>query len=480
MHRLAELAAVLGKNAAPGWENIILTGISEDSRQVRPGYLFVAIGGYKDDGHRYIGDAIANGAVAIVGEQELVPNCPYIRVENTRLALAELSSAFFDHPTRRLFTVGVTGTNGKTTVCHLIAQLLGVRSRALVSTVENERRGLHAVTTPASPLIQRIAASAVAEGDKSMVIEVSSIALSLHRTCGVDFDAAVFTNFTHDHLDLHGKKEDYLQAKLLLFRRLKSTALAVVNLDDPVAESVIRVTPATVMTYGINQPARLRAASVRYRRWGSEFTLAHGGERVLAKLPLPGGHNVYNALAATALALNHGLTLSQIAERLAVATAVAGRYQSYRMKNGATVIVDFAHSPDALKNMLDSLRPFYRRVICVFGCGGESDTEKRPLMGEISGMLADFTIITTDNPKSEPVEGTIAEIEAGIRETGARYIRIVDREEAIHYAIDSARSGDVVLIAGKGHETYQIIGDEFVPYSDTAVLNTLLNGLDGG
>jgi UDP-N-acetylmuramoyl-L-alanyl-D-glutamate--2,6-diaminopimelate ligase len=487
---LAYLAEAIGVSPQPGWESIEIAGISEDSRLIHPGFLFVAIGGFVTDGHRYIEDAIARGAAAIIGEKNVPCSVPFVRVDNGRKALAHLSAAFFSHPTRDLFTVGVTGTNGKTTVCHLVAHLLGEEKSTLISTVTNEARNMRAVTTPTSPLIQRIAHETLAAAEKeNLILEVSSAALLLHRVDSVDFDVAVFTNLTHDHLDFHKAREAYLEAKLLLFRNLPSGATAIVNADDPAADRVLAASTGHLLTYecmerrGTPPPetARprkkqdltpcIRAEKIRYTPQKTSFTLRMGKETQPIELHLPGEHNIYNALAAVAVATVKGMTLTMIAERLRTARSVEGRYQFFRAKNGATAIVDFAHSPDSLERMLLSLRPYHAKIICVFGCGGESDRKKRPLMGAISGKLANMTILTCDNPKTEDPEAISAEIEAGLLPTGGRYEKIVDRRDAILRAIDLAGPKDVILIAGKGHEPYQIIGHEFVPYSDADVLH---------
>jgi len=472
LQSFASLAEAIGVPPQQPWESIEITGISEDSRLVHPGFLFVAIAGFITDGHRYIEDAIARGAVAIVGEKDVPCSVPLVRVEDGREALAHLSAVFFSHPTRDLFTVGVTGTNGKTTVCHLVAHLLGEERSTLISTVANEARNMRAVTTPTSPLIQRIARETLAAEKENLVLEVSSAALLLHRVDSVDFDAAVFTNLTHDHLDFHDDKKAYLAAKLLLFRNLDPGATAIVNADDPAADRVLAASAGHLLTYNcLGSDADIRAEEIHYTLRKTSFTLRVGEEAQPIELHLPGEHNVYNALAAAAVATVKGMTLTMIAERLRTARSVEGRYQFSHAKNGATVIVDFAHSPDSLERMLLSLRPYHNKIICVFGCGGESDRKKRPLMGAISGTLADMTILTSDNPKTEDPEAISAEIEAGLLPTGGRHEKIVDRRDAILRAIALAEPKDVILIAGKGHEPYQIIGHEFVPYSDAGFLH---------
>ncbi len=470
MPTLSELSRSIARVPCSAWDEVIISGITDDSRRVQSGYLFVAIAGYLDDGHRYIDEAIGRGACAVVVERATTCSVPVICVSDARLALSHLSAAFAGNPTRKLFTVGVTGTNGKTTVCHFIAHVLGEVKTALVTTVANEQRNLHAVTTPGSPIIQQLAKMALLEGKANFVLEVSSAGLMLKRVAGVDFDVAVFTNLTHDHLDFHIDRRRYLDAKLLLFRNLKVGACAIVNIDDPASEEVIASTNATVVTYSVHRSADFRATNISYDSQRTVFTLQASNNKVITELHLPGEHNVYNAVAAAAAGNAQGMSLQAISHALGESHGVPGRYQFFRANNGATVVVDFAHSPDSLEKMLQSLRPFHRKVICVFGCGGECDAEKRPMMGRISGELADFTILTNDNPKTEDREEIIAQIEKGIRATAGVYEKIVSRRQAIRRAITIAASGDVVLLAGKGHEPYQIVGHEFVPYSDAAFL----------
>ena len=476
---LAELSSVLGLSVPSEWRRIEITGVAEDSRSVRPGELFVAIRGFVDDGHRYVEEALARGAAAVVAERELHCDAPCIRVKDTREALARLSAAFYDHPTRGLYTIGVTGTNGKTTVCHLAAQLLGPSGTVLITTVANETRGLHAVTTPSSPIVQRIAHEALAGGKRHLVIEASSVALSLHRVLQVDFDVAVFTNLTHDHLDFHVDRARYLESKLRLFRGLKEQAWAVVNADDPLYDRFQAVTAAQGLTYAIDRRADVHAADLRTDPTGTAFTLRVGKQRAIVRVGLPAEHNVSNLLAAVGVAVAHGIPFRTVVERLESARGVAGRYQLFTAPQRPAVVVDFAHSPDALERMLHSLKTFYKRIICVFGCTGEADRAKRPLMGELSGRLAEVTILTTDNPKTENPEAILDEIERGIRPTGGRYERLVDRREAIRRALDLAGPEDVVLLAGKGHEAYQIVGDKRVPFWEADVLREEGYGVKG-
>ena len=467
---LAELACAVGLRTQPEWREIEIRGVTEDSRRVRPGFLFVAIRGLVDDGHRHIARAVAAGAAAVAAEKDAAPAVPCLVLADGRKGLALLAAAFFGSPTKELFTVGVTGTKGKTTVCHLVAHLLGQEKTCVMSTVANEERGLRAVTTPSSPLIQEAARHALDSGQTSLVLEVSSAALALHRADCIDFDVAAFTNLTHDHLDFHRNMDEYLAAKLLLFSGLRDDACAVVNRDDPAAGKVLSAARGERLTFGLHREADLRALSISLGARDTRCTLRFRGEEARVRLALPGEHNVYNALAAAGVAAWRGMPLAAIADRLSTAANVVGRYEFLEARNGASVVIDFAHSPDSLERMLESLRPFYARVICVFGCGGNSDRKKRPIMGRISGQLAHVTILTCDNPKAEDPVAIIDEIEEGIRPTGGAYERIPDRRCAIRRALELASPKDVVLLAGKGHETYQIVGKEFLPYSDAEFL----------
>jgi UDP-N-acetylmuramoyl-L-alanyl-D-glutamate--2,6-diaminopimelate ligase len=466
---VASLARAIGHAPKPGWAQIKVLGLTQDSRIVKPGYVFVAIQGFVSDGHRYIGEAISRRACAVVVQKDVLSFVPTLRVPDSRRALAVLSSTFFGNPTRDLFTVGVTGTNGKTTVCHLVAHLLGEEKSEIISTVNNQERGLQGITTPESPILQHIALETKLAGRKNLIIEASSAGLLLNRLDSVDFDAAVFTNLTRDHYDLHCDQESYLKAKLILFENLKKDALAVINADDPMAWRFIAAAKSKVVTYSSLRAASYRAEDIKLALNSTQFHVVHGTQHVKMEIGLPGYYNVNNALAAIAVAAKAGISLQDISVKLKSAVSPQGRYQFLRAINGATVVVDFAHSPDSLENILLSLRPYYNRVICVFGCAGQSDRGKRPIMGRISSKLADITILTTDNPKQEDPEKIIAEIAAGIP-VGYRYERITDRKRAITKALELATARDVVLIAGKGHEAYQVIEHELVPYSDIKYL----------
>jgi UDP-N-acetylmuramoyl-L-alanyl-D-glutamate--2,6-diaminopimelate ligase len=470
---LAELSVELGIAPLPDWDRIAVTGICEDSRLVLPGALFVAVPGAIHDGADYIDEAVVGGAVAVASEVGCEIDVPLLRVGDARAALARLSAAFYGRPTEDLFTVGVTGTNGKTTVCHWIAHLLGVDRTTVIGTLSNERRGLLAVTTPSSPIVQRIAAEARDAGKRNLIVEASSIGLEQHRLAAIDFDVGLFTNLTRDHLDLHGTMDSYLAAKRILFRGLKETAHAVVNADDPSSKPILEGCRAEAWGYGLAPGADLRGTDLEFELRRTRCSFEKRGERAFVHLPHPGKHGLMNALAAASVALIRGVRLNVVAERLATAPGLEGRSQFFSRPDGVIAVIDFAHSPDALQRALEAVRPTAGRLFVVFGCPGQSDRGKRSIMGEIAGRLADWAILTSDNPKHEDPDSILDEIEAGVRASDGRRERIVDRAEAIGLAVRRAKAGDVVLIAGKGHEAYQIVGKAFVPYSDRGVLEEL-------
>ncbi|MBU0595729.1 UDP-N-acetylmuramoyl-L-alanyl-D-glutamate--2,6-diaminopimelate ligase [Candidatus Bipolaricaulota bacterium] len=473
MATLADLAVSLCVPIPDAWSGVEITGISDDSRRVQAGEVFVAVPGALHDGADYAEDALRRGATVVVSERSCTQAVPNLVVADARVALALLAAEFHGHATRSLFTVGVTGTNGKTTVCHLTAHLLGEDETAVIGTVANEARGLRAATTPGSLVVQAIARDAVLAGRRNLVIEASSIGLAQHRLDAVDFDVAAFTNLSRDHHDFHGGREAYLEAKLVLFRGLKESATAVVNADDPAAGEMLGAANAHALTYSSERAADLSASDVRLEARASSFRAIWQGRRADVRLPLPGRHNVENALAAIGIGLSAGLSLAEAAEGLRSAAPVPGRCEFFQRGDGVTAVVDFAHTPDALARVLDLLRHTHSRILVVFGCPGDSDRGKREQMGEIAGRHADLTVVTLDNPKHEDPDAIINAIASGVVRSGGRMKRVLDRAEAIRLAVADAHATDVVLVAGKGHETYQIVGDRYVEYSDAAVLQAL-------
>jgi len=467
---LSELLRPLEHPTGAAWDDVRVLGLSEDSRRIEPGFLFVAIPGTVLDGAAFADEAVSRGAVAVVAEQELSVPVPSIVVPDVRRALALLSARFYGNPTVRLHTIGVTGTNGKTTVCHWAAHLLGTERVETITTVENERRGLRAVTTPSSPIVQRIAREALDAGKCHLIVEASSIGLAQERLRAIGFDIAAFTNLSHDHLDLHGSLEAYVEAKLRLFRGLAGDARAVVRVDDPCAEAVLEASTGQPFTVGRLGQADLTAGDVVLTPDGVSFRLMRQGVSRSVRLPTLSLESVDNALVAAGIALCAGLDLETVADRLETVPPVAGRGVVFRNPDGGTAVVDFAHNPAALEALLSALRGRFSRVVALFGCPGGSDRSKRPRMGEISGRLADWTVLTSDNPKDESPEAILDEIAVGLRAAEGRWEAQVDRAAAVRRGVELAGTDGVLLVAGKGHETYQIVGTEFVPYADEAVL----------
>ncbi|MCX7844589.1 MAG: UDP-N-acetylmuramoyl-L-alanyl-D-glutamate--2,6-diaminopimelate ligase [Candidatus Bipolaricaulota bacterium] len=464
---MPDLSELLGQEDLPRVE---VRGLSWDSRRVQPGDLFFALPGSKHDGHAFAAEAVGKGAVAVVAERPLDLPVPVVRVPKARAALAQAACAFYGHPTRKLCAIGVTGTNGKTTVVHFLGQLLPACET--ITTVRVEEEGLSCVTTPEAPELQRIAAEALAQGKKFFAFEASSIGLAQHRVDGVHLRAAVFTSFARDHLDFHGTLEAYLEAKLRLFRMLPKGAWAVANVRAPV-EAVRAAAPsARLLTYGLGR-GEVRALRLAEDPTGTRLFVHSpfgGGE---AFLPFHGLHNVENALAALSVALVLGLPWRGVREGLAALTLPPGRYARFRTPAGAEVVVDFAHNPEALGRMLRELRPRARRLAVVFGCPGEADRGKRALMGRLAGQWADLVVITADNPKSEDPRAIAQEVARGVVEVGGWFTVLLDRAEAIRFALAWARAGDCVLIAGKGHERRQILAQGALPFSDLAVVQAL-------
>jgi UDP-N-acetylmuramoyl-L-alanyl-D-glutamate--2,6-diaminopimelate ligase len=470
---LGDLIRRIGLPCEPDRASVEITGVTDDSRCVAPGMLFVARSGAGSDGHNFVRDAVHRGAVGVVAEHEIATAVPCWIVPDGRRALARLAAAFYGDPTRSLHTIGVTGTNGKTSVCHFLAHLLGSERTAVIGTVVNAAGDLRSITTPPSPAVQQIARQAVDEGKEYLVVEASSAGLAQRRLDEVDFDVAVFTNLTRDHLDLHGTMAAYGEAKSILFRGLRPAAWAVVNAGDPFSDRLLEVTAARPLTYGLSAGATLYAEVAGAFSTGTAVRIRWGDAIADVELPLHGEHDVTNRLAALGAALCCGLDFGRTVSLLASLPAVAGRWQILRRGDGATAIVDYAHTPDGLERALHTMQQEFPRVILVFGCPGRGDRGKRAQMGAIAERLADLIVLTSDNPKDEDPEAILDEIAEGIRGTGTRAERRADRAEAIGYAVSCARSGDGILVAGKGHETYQIVRGAFVPHSDVAVLERL-------
>ncbi len=458
-----------------------IQGIAYDSRQVRPGYLFVALKGTRHDGAEFVDEAIRRGAVAVVSEAGGVRRrgITQIRVENARRALAEIARAFYRHPSGRLTTMGVTGTNGKTTTTYMIRDILRSAGRrpGLIGTVGYEI-GVRSIpasrTTPEAPDVQALLDQMLQHGCDSAVLEVSSHALAQKRVWGVDFDVGVFTNLTRDHLDYHGTMEGYFAAKARLFQELGrggKRATAVVNMDDEWSRRLIALAGGGValLTYGFHPAADVRAEDAWYGEGESVFRLRSPWGEADVRLQVMGRFNVQNALAALAAAGAVGVPLELSVAALARFVSAPGRLEPIPNTRGLRVYVDYAHTDDALHHVLEMLRGIARgQLIVVFGCGGDRDRGKRPRMGAVAARWADHVILTTDNPRREDPRRIIEEIAAGIP-AGASWESEVDRETAIARAIARARPGDMVLIAGKGHENYQEFEHTVIPFDDREV-----------
>ncbi len=479
--QLKTLAAAIPVHQVIGKLDRPVESIAYDSRRVQKNGLFVAMRGESRDGHEFIGQAIEKGASVIVAErEEKHSRATCLVVENARNALADLSATFYGLPAQRLKLAAVTGTNGKTTITFLIKHICekaGLRC-GLIGTVRYEigERVLPASrTTPESLDLQELLAQIVNAGCRAAAMEVSSHALAQDRTRGLEWNVAVFTNLTQDHLDFHGTMESYFESKLKLFAQLgqqqkNRKPVAVVNIDDRYGQQLLQRIgkKVAVITYGMGVRADFRASNYRVEFGGTSYQLDARGKSYLVRVPLIGRFNVLNSVAALAAANALGVDLREAVLSLGKSSQVPGRLELVPAKRQFQVFVDYAHTPDALRNVLKTLRELGpNRLIVVFGCGGDRDRKKRPLMGEIADRHADYAILTSDNPRKEDPNSIITEIEKGFRST--HYEKLVDRAEAIGRAIALVQPRDIVLIAGKGHENYQEFADHTVPFDDIQV-----------
>lgn len=469
-------------------DETVVSAVTYDSRRAVPGAVFVALKGLKADGAAFADQAAARGAVAVVAEspRPASPTVPWLAVTDARLALACLAAEFHGHPSREMPVVGITGTNGKTTTAYLLASIYEAAGVAagLLGTVEY-RIGRHAReasrTTPEAPELQGLLREMRAAGCGACVMEVSSHALALKRVEGLRFAAGIFTNLTRDHLDFHGDMEAYFAAKQRLFDMLPPDAPGVVNLDDP-RGAALAARCRRPVTYAVTRAADVTAGAIQMTLRGLVFDVQTPRGRVAVRSALVGRPNAFNILAAIAAAQALGLPLDAIERGVAALPGVPGRFEIVSgPADEITVVVDYAHTDDALRNLLETARPLAAgRLVTVFGCGGERDRTKRPLMGMVAARLSDLVVITSDNPRGEDPQGIIEEIARGIagaRGAAARapeVLRIADRAAAIARAVDAARAGDLVLIAGKGHERYQQIGDRVLPFDDAEVARAAL------
>ncbi len=470
--KLKQLLEGLAYSVQQGSVETEILDFQYDSRKVEEKNLFVCVTGFQTDGHKYIPMALEKGAAALLCEHT-VENVPedvtVIVTENNRVALAVAASNFYGAPSEKMNTIGVTGTNGKTSTTYLMKSVLDRLGKkvGIVGTIEN-RIGDKVLkterTTPESKELQALFQQMHEEAVTDIVMEVSSHSLDLHRVDGIAFDVAIFTNLTQDHLDYHITMENYRAAKGMLFERAKKS---VINLDDAAGSYMQERAAGEVLTFGVDTKADLMAEDIDISADGTAFSMVWQGKKYPVKLHTPGRFSVYNALGAAGACLMLGIAVEDVVAGLTENTGVAGRFQTVRSKKGCQAVVDYAHTPDGLENVLNTAREFAKgKIIAVFGCGGDRDKTKRPIMGEIGGRLAGYCIITSDNPRTEDPMTILEEVEAGVKQTDCPYEKIVDRREAIVRAAELAQAGDVILIAGKGHETYQIFPDRTIHFDD--------------
>ncbi|HEX2050434.1 MAG TPA: UDP-N-acetylmuramoyl-L-alanyl-D-glutamate--2,6-diaminopimelate ligase [Actinomycetota bacterium] len=467
-----------------------VSGVAFDSRAVRPGDLFFCVPGGTADGHRFAPHALAAGAAALCVERPVDGDAPQVVVADVRRAMARVGAEFYGRPAEQMAMLGVTGTNGKTTTAFLLESMLRTsgRTTGLVGTIETRvagatRRGVR--TTPESLDLQALFAEMVAAGVDAVAMEVTSHALALHRVEGIRFRAAAFTNLSQDHLDFHGDMSSYFEAKRSLFRpgRVETGAA---NVDDPYGRKLAETAEVPFVAFGTSPDADVRATDVTLRPSGSEFVLSTRRGDVDVTTTLAGAFNVSNCLAAAAVASSAGLGLADVAAGIAALDAVPGRFERVDAGQPFAVVVDYAHTPGSLESALHAARELAGRdggrVVCVFGCGGGRDRGKRPLMGAAAARAADIVVVTSDNPRHEPPEAIAGEVVEGIVATRAEGpdAVVLDRSEAISVALRRARPGDVVLVAGKGHETGQEIGDVVVPFDDRDAARAALAELGWG
>ena len=485
--RLSKILVGLENLKAKGDLDIDITGLESNSKNVKEGYLFIAIKGFSVDGHDYINNAIEAGAKAIMVQEgcdlkkiKLPSDVTLIMAKDTRHALAICSCNFYNNPSRKFRLIGVTGTKGKTTTTFMIKEIL---ERAgykvgLIGTIATYINGKmvseSSRTTPESIELQKIFAQMVEAGVEYVVMEVSSQSLKLHRVDGCDFNIVVFTNFSEDHISAneHPDMKDYFESKLKLFKMCDN---GIINVDDLQVSKIPKLFPdSNIMTYGIDNYCQMLAKDITITNSYVDFRVKVSDKNERVKVDIPGRFSVYNALAAICVAKKIGVPSDKVIEALAE-IKVPGRSEMVPNKREIPIMIDYAHSPESLQNILSAVKSYTKgRVISVFGCGGDRDKTKRPIMGEISGKIADFTFITTDNPRTESPEEIVKEIEDGIKKTKGKYKVVVDRKEAIKEAINMANKQDIIVLAGKGHEPYQEINGKKYPFDERIIVKEII------
>ncbi|GLC32389.1 UDP-N-acetylmuramoyl-L-alanyl-D-glutamate--2,6-diaminopimelate ligase [Clostridium omnivorum] len=479
--KLKELLKGLNYTISNGSEDIDISKVEYDSRKILKGDLFFCIEGFKVDGHRFASTAVKNGAAAIVCMQDIEENlpCTIIKVKDSRKAMSLISANYYENPSDKFKLIGITGTNGKTTSTFMMKSILEEASKkvGLIGTIANyigDKKMHSERTTPESLELQKLFYEMNSEGVDYCIMEVSSHSLSLDRVYGVEFSEAIFTNLTQDHLDFHKTFENYYEAKLKLFSSAKNS---IINIDDQYGKRVYDDVKNNKITYSIEKAADIKAENINIHSRGASFNLIYKGDSIKVNLNLPGRYNIYNALGSAAACLNEGVSLEHIKAGLEKVT-VPGRCEivtkGYDL--GFDVIVDYAHTPDGLENILKTAREFTEgRLISVFGCGGDRDITKRPIMGKIGSDLSDIAVVTSDNPRTEEPTAIIEDIVKGIEKDN--FVVVLNRAEAIKKAMCLAEKNDVIVIAGKGHEDYQILKDKVIHFDEREIIRDIIKEL---
>lgn len=472
-----------------GPDDIEITGLAYHSQKVEPGFLFAALKGQKNHGLNFLDEALKRGAIAILSDSSPPADWPltWIEVNDARQALALLAAEFYGHPSSSLKVIGITGTKGKTTITYLLESIISKASGrpAVIGTINYRGPGLFEEagrTTPEAPDLQRMLRTFLDNGATHAILEVSSHSLTLNRVLGINFDVTMFTNLSPEHLDFHLSMEDYFEAKKRLFYLNKKKKVAIVNQDDPWGKKLISELPMNTITFGFEPEALIRADHYELSEKKTILNICYPGAEVKIETSLLGYHNIYNILAAFSAGLVLNIELEAIVEGIEAVKTVPGRLEKIENDLGLSVYVDYAHTESALQSVLETLRGFNpKRLIVVFGCGGNRDPGKREKMGEVAGQLADLIFITSDNPRYEDPLSIIYEIEKGIKKAGLKhYFLQPDRGLAIKQALEMARPGDIVVVAGKGHENYQEIAGQRIPFNDAQVIREILKEMKKG
>jgi UDP-N-acetylmuramoyl-L-alanyl-D-glutamate--2,6-diaminopimelate ligase len=487
--KLSELLALVPLQSVRGPRDVEIQGVTVDSREVRPGFLFAALAGEKTDGHRFVEDALSRGAVAVLSERPAAsgsfPEVTWIQTPDARKAAGVIAARAAGDPAKKLQLVGITGTNGKTTTAYLVDGLLGrlAPPSAMLGTVVAKIGDLREPTrhtTPEAPDLQSFLAEAVAAGCRYGALEVSSHGLALSRLEGTEFEVAAFTNLTRDHLDFHRDMEDYFQAKRLLFTRyLRPRGTAVIAIDDAYGERLTSELACETVTFGVSPMADLSIVEIEATLQGMRMRFRDGSAVREIRSPLLGRYNAFNLVAAFAAVRALGFSAEDILEALPSVEGAPGRFEQVALDRPFGVIVDYAHTDDALRKLLEAVRPLTQgKLLVVFGCGGERDRTKRPLMGNVASRIADHVVLTSDNPRGEDPDAIIREIQLGTKGASVGVEVEADRRKAIAIALRRARPGDVVVVAGKGHEPYQIVGSRVLDFDDRLVVGEILADME--